>query len=110
MIPISSAKAVGVSPELPIAVATDFCPGGYALSQQLAVQFACRQSALTPAQALYGATAVGAAALARSDRGALASGLLADVQIWDVPTPEDIAYRLGNNAVVRVIKNGKVVL
>ena len=95
---------------LPVAVATDLCPGGYTISQQLAVQFACRQNGLSPAQALYGATAGGAAALALSDRGSLAPGLIADIQIWDVPVAQDIAYRLGNNAVVSVIKNGKVVV
>ena len=99
-----------VAAGLPVAVATDMCPGGYTISQQLAVQFACRQNRLTPAQALYGATAGGAAALALSDRGSLAPGMRADLQVWDVPVPEDIVYRLGNNAVVRVIKNGKVVV
>ena len=38
----------------------------------------------------------------------LAPGKLADIQVWDLPSFEDVIYRLGNNAVTMVIKRGKV--
>jgi imidazolonepropionase-like amidohydrolase len=43
-----------------------------------------------------------------SDRGALDPGMLADLQVWDLPSFEDLIYRLGNNAVAMVIKRGVV--
>ena len=47
--------------------------------------------------------------LGLTDRGTLAPGQLADLQIWRLPTFEDVIYRLGNNAVERMIKRGRVV-
>ncbi len=93
-----------------LALATDLCPACWVESMQLVMQFACRQYRLSPGEALYASTAAGARALGLNDRGALAPGQLADVQIWDVPTFEDVIYRLGNNAVWAVIKRGKVVV
>jgi len=94
---------------LTLALATDLCPAGWVASLQLVMQFACRQYALSPEEALVASTVGGARALGLNDRGALAPGQLADLQIWDVPTFEDVIYRLGNNAVETVIKRGKVV-
>ncbi len=54
------------------------------------------------------ATVGAAQALGLPDRGALAPGLLADLQVWDLPSFEDMIYRLGNNAVMMVVKRGKV--
>ena len=93
-----------------LALATDICPGGWTESMQLVMQFACRQHRFTPEEALYAATVGGANALARNDRGTLSPDMLADIQIWDLPTFEDVIYRLGNNAVEMVIKRGKVVV
>jgi imidazolonepropionase len=42
------------------------------------------------------------------DRGSLEPGKLADIQIWNTPTFEDVIYRLGNNIVETVIKRGKI--
>ena len=50
----------------------------------------------------------GASALGLDDRGTIEPGKLADLQFWDIPTAEDIIYRIGTNAVVSVIKRGKV--
>lgn len=93
-----------------IALATDLCPGGWTESMQLVMQFACRQHSLSPEEALYAATVGGARALALPDRGALARGLRADVQVWDVEGFEEVIYRLGSNVVERVIVNGQVVV
>jgi imidazolonepropionase len=92
-----------------IALATDLCPGGWTESMQLVMQFACRQHKLSPEEALYAATVGGARALDLHDRGALAPGLLADIQVWDVPVFEEVIYRLGSNVVEGVMKRGKMV-
>jgi imidazolonepropionase len=91
-----------------LALATDMCPACWAESMQLVMQFACRQYGLSPEEALLAATVGGAKALGLNDRGALAPGQLADIQLWDIPTFEDVIYRLGNNAVETVIKRGAV--
>jgi len=94
---------------VPLALATDLCPGCWLESMQLVMQLACRLYQFSPAEALYAATAGAARALAMDhDRGSLEPGKLADIQIWDLPTFEDVIYRLGNNAVETVIKRGKV--
>lgn len=92
-----------------LALATDICPGGWTESMQLVMQFACRQHRFSPEEALYAATVGGARALALSDRGALAPGLRADIQIWDVSTFEEVIYRLGGNVVEGVVLGGKEV-
>jgi imidazolonepropionase len=107
--PKPSAAREWIEAGLPVALGTDLCPGGYSVSMQLAIQFACRWNGLSPEQALLAATAGSARACGLDDRGALEQGMLADIQIWGIPTLEDLVYRIGNNAVQRVIKRGKVV-
>ena len=92
-----------------LALATDLCPGCWGESMQLVMQLACRLYRFSPEEALLAATVGGARALALEDRGMLALGQLADLQIWNIPTFEDIVYRLGNNAVESVIKRGQLV-
>jgi imidazolonepropionase len=103
--------ALGMMEEgLPLALATDLCPGGWAESVQFVMMLACRVYHFTPEEALLAATVGGARALdLQGDRGSLQAGKLADLQIWNVPTFEDVIYRLGNNAVETVIKRGRVV-
>ena len=93
-----------------VALATDFCPACWCESMQVVMQFACRNYQMSPEEALIASTVNGAKALGLSDRGTLAVGMLADIQVWDVPTFEDVIYRIGNNAVSGVIKKGKVVV
>ena len=92
-----------------IALATDICPGGWTESMQLVMQFACRQQGLTPEEALLAATVGAARALDLHDRGIIAPGMRADIQIWNLPSLDDVIYRWGNNAVEKVVLGGRVV-
>ncbi len=57
---------------------------------------------------LLAATVGAAQALGLPDRGVLAPGLLADLQVWDLPSFEEVIYRLGHHAVMMGVKRGKV--
>jgi imidazolonepropionase len=90
-----------------IALATDICPGCWCESMQIVMQLACRNYGFTPEQALLASTIDAAAAIDRdSDRGSLEEGKLADLLILDIPTLDDLVYRIGNNAVAAVIRRG----
>ena len=95
---------------LTVGLATDLCPGCWMESMQLVMQLACRLYKFSPEEALLAATAGAAKACGLTDRGILQPGKLADIQVWDLPSFEDLVYRLGNNAVTMVIKRGQVVL
>ena len=94
---------------LPLALATDLCPACWVESMQFVIALACRLYRFSPEEALWAATAGGARALGLDDRGTLAPGKLADIQIWNVPAFEDVIYRLGGNVVETVIKRGQIV-
>ena len=93
-----------------IALATNCCPGAWVDSMQFVLILACRQYGMTPEEALYGATAAGAKALLMEDRGILAPGKKADIQIWDVDTYEDVFYKYTLNPVSHIFKNGELVV
>jgi imidazolonepropionase len=59
------------------------------------ISLAVREMGLTPAQALYAATAGGALALRRSDIGRLVVGARADLTVLDAPSYLHLAYRPG---------------
>ena len=90
-----------------LALATDICPGCWCESMQVVMQLACRNCGFTPEQALLASTIDAAAAIDRdSDRGSLEEGKLADLLILDIPTLDDLVYRIGNNSVAAVIRRG----
>jgi imidazolonepropionase len=95
---------------LSLGLATDLCPGCWIESMQLVMQLACRLYKFSPEEALLAATVGAAQACGLGDRGSLQPAKLADIQVWDLPTFEDLVYRLGNNAVTMVIKRGQIVL
>lgn len=91
--PIEAFRRHGV----PMAVSTDLNPGTSPLrSLPLAMALACTHFRLTPEEALRGATQHAAAALGLDDRGRLAAGLRADLALWPVRHPAELAYWLGN--------------
>ncbi|MGQ0479524.1 MAG: imidazolonepropionase [Pseudonocardia sp.] len=79
-----------------VALATDCNPGTcYSSSMPLVIALAVREMGMTPAEALWSATAGGAAALRRDDIGMLAPGRRADLTVLDAPTHLHLAYRPG---------------
>ena len=94
-----------------LALGTNLNPGNWTESMQIVMQLACRVHRMSPEEAMLAATVGAARAIRRSDRiGRLAEGYQADIQIWGLPTFEDIVYRIGTNGVWRVIKNGEIVV
>jgi imidazolonepropionase len=91
-----------------LALATDLCPGCWVESQQIVIALAARLYGVPADVALLAATSGAARALALDDRGTLAPGMLADLQVWDVATHQDLVYKVGRNAVTTVIKRGRV--
>jgi len=92
--PVQALRDAGV----PIAVATDSNPGSSpVLSLRLMMNMACTLFALTPLEALQGVTVHAARALGLVDRGVLAPGLRADLALWDITEPAELAYTLGGN-------------
>ena len=90
--PIKSLREQGV----PIAVATDCNPGTSPIcSIRTAMILAARQFRLTPEECLAGVTRVAATALGLNDRGTLETGKRADIAIWDVSHPRELAYWIG---------------
>lgn len=93
--------------KVPMAVATDLNPGTSPLrSPRLAINMACTLFRLTPEEALRGVTVNGAHALGLSDRGVLASGMRADVVVWDARRPAELAYWIGGTLARRVFAGG----
>ena len=90
-----------------VALATDCNPGSsFTSSMSFCIAVAVRDMYFTPAQALWSATAGGAAALRRDDVGVLAVGRRADFVVLDAPSYVHLAYRPGVPLVRDVITNG----
>lgn len=96
---------------VPIALATDHNPGSSPLaSPLLTLNFACTLFRLTPEEALAGMTREGARALGLQDRyGTLEPGKQADFALWEIGSPAELAYAIGANPCVRVVRCGQVV-
>jgi imidazolonepropionase len=102
--PIALFRAHGV----PMAVATDCNPGSAPMtSLLLAMNMACTLFRLTPEEALAGATRVAANALGLTDCGVIAPGMRADLAVWDVDHPAELAYRIGFNPLHTRIFGGR---
>jgi imidazolonepropionase len=106
--PVALLRSHGVS----IALATDCNPGSSpTTSPLLMMNMACIQFGLTPAEALAGFTINAARALGLQDQvGSLAVGKKADLAVWDVAEPAELAYRMGGNPCRMTVKEGHIVL
>jgi imidazolonepropionase len=99
--PVGALRAAGV----PIAIATDCNPGSSPLaSLLLTMNMASTLFRLTPEEALAGVTRNAARALGLEDEiGTIEAGKRAELAVWDVGHPAELAYRIGFNALDRVI-------
>ncbi|RQX00026.1 imidazolonepropionase [Micromonospora globispora] len=90
-----------------VALATDCNPGSsYTSSMPFCLALAVREMRMTPAEAVWAATAGGAAALRRDDIGRLRPGAPADLMILDAPSHLHLAYRPGVPLIRQVLHNG----
>ncbi|MFB6284652.1 MAG: imidazolonepropionase [Halobacteria archaeon] len=92
-----------------IAVATDFNPNCHSHSMSFAVTLSCVEMGMTVEDALVAATRNASRALDRHDRGLLAEGKPADIQVVDAPNHVHVPYSFGVNLVETVVKDGKIV-
>ncbi len=95
---------------VPMAIATDCNPGtSPCTSPLLMLNMACTLFRLTPAEALAGATRNAAKALGIDDEvGRLAAGLRADLALWDISQPAELAYAFGANPCVGRVARGSL--
>ena len=94
--------------KVPIAIATDCNPGTAPVtSLLLMLNMGCTLFRLAPEEALAGVTRNAARALGLADRGVLAAGLRADLALWDIDGPGDLAYAVGANPCTGIMRNGE---
>ncbi len=91
-----------------VALASDCNPGtSYTTNLPFCIALAVREMGLSPDEALWAATAGGAAALRRPDVGHLGIGATADLVVLDAPSPSHLAYRPGVPLVSQVWTSGR---
>jgi imidazolonepropionase len=105
--PYPDARAL-LSAGATVALATDCNPGSsFTSSMPFCVALAVREMRMTPAEALWAATAGGARSLRRDDIGHLDVGARADLSILDAPSHVHLAYRPGVPLIHTVIQGGE---
>ena len=93
-----------------VAIATDCNPGSsFITSMPLCIALAVREMHMSVDQAVWSATAGGAAALDRSDIGRIEPGFSADFLILDRPSIDYLAYHPGTNPVAKVFRAGQLI-
>ena len=97
--------------KVPMAVSTDCNPGtSPTVSLILMLNMACTLFGLTPEEALAGVTQNAAQALGLGQRiGTLEPGKDADLVVWDIAEPAELAYGLGHNPCRLVVRRGVTV-
>ncbi|WP_020651893.1 imidazolonepropionase [Massilia niastensis] len=102
--PVALLREAGVA----MAVATDCNPGTSPMTSiLLAMNMACTLWRLTPQEALLGTTLHAARALGlHGEIGTLEVGRRADLALWDIARPADLAYAIGFNPCRAVVKDG----
>jgi imidazolonepropionase len=105
--PVASFRAHRV----PMAVATDANPGSSPLFSILtAMNLACCLFRMTPEEALAGVTYHAAAALGLAhEAGSLEAGKVADLAVWPVRHPRELAYWMGGVSPALVVRAGVIV-
>ncbi len=105
--PVESFRRHGV----PMALSTDCNPGSSpVVSLLLMLSMGCTLFGLTPEEALAGVTRHAARALGLAhERGTLEADKVADLVIWDVERPAELAYMIGANPCRTVVRSGRVI-
>jgi imidazolonepropionase len=106
--PIAALRDAGAT----LAVATDCNPGSSPVhSLLLMANMACTLFRLTPAEVLAAIT-LGAARALRREKwiGSLEVGKWADLVVWDIASPAELAYNIAANPCREVYKRGERVL
>jgi imidazolonepropionase len=103
--PIEALRRHGV----PIALATDHNPGSSPVSSPLLIlNMACTLFRLTPEEALAGITRHAARALGlQASHGTLEPGKAADLALWEIAAPAELAYAVGANPCVGRVRAGR---
>ena len=90
-----------------VALASDCNPGtSFTSSMPFVLALAVREMGMTPAEAVWAATAGGARALRRTDVGHLGAGARADLVVLDAPSRVHLAYRPGVPLIHAVYRDG----
>ncbi|WP_333985045.1 imidazolonepropionase [Ectopseudomonas khazarica] len=95
--------------QVPMAVASDANPGTSPICMpSLMANLACTLFRLTPREALAGMTAHAARALGLSELGRIAVGAAADLCLWDIQHPAELAYAVQSGRLRQRIFNGVI--
>ncbi|MCP4329230.1 MAG: imidazolonepropionase [Alphaproteobacteria bacterium] len=91
-----------------LALASDSNPGSSpVVSLLLMLNMGCTLFGMTPEEALAGVTRNAAAALGIDDQvGTIERGKRADLVLWRLQDPAELAYRIGDNPVAAVVRGG----
>ncbi|MCH2181029.1 MAG: imidazolonepropionase [Mariniblastus sp.] len=106
--PVEALREMGV----PIALGSDMNPGSSPLMNPLLVaNMGCTLFGLTPLESIRGVTLNAARALGIDDQvGSLETGKRADVAVWDLDSPEELAYLIGHQPCTAVYISGRPVV
>lgn len=104
--PMDALRSAGVK----MALATDFNPGTSPFtSLRMMMNMGCTLFRMTPEETLAGTTCFAADALGLSDQaGRIEVGLAADLVLWDISHPAELAYQVGVNSVWQRIVAGEI--
>ncbi|WKD49591.1 imidazolonepropionase [Microbulbifer spongiae] len=103
--PVDRLREAGVD----MALSTDLNPGSCPIaSLRLMMNMGCNLFGLTPAEALAGVTRAAARALGLCcSRGVLHAGLRADMVLWPMDTPDQLAYEVGALKPAQIFLGGR---
>jgi imidazolonepropionase len=102
--PVGALREAGV----PMAISTDCNPGTSPMtSLLLAMNMACTLFRMTPLEALAGVTVHAAKALGlETVAGSLEVGKRADLALWEIGSPGELAYTIGGRSCVGAVNGG----
>ncbi|MGE6245576.1 imidazolonepropionase [Psychrobacter proteolyticus] len=94
--------------QVPMAISTDCNPGTSPLtSLLLTMNMGCTLFYLTPEEVLAGSTVYAAQALGLTNKGRIEVGCDADLALWDIARPADLAYQMGLNPIQGIMVQGQ---